>query len=293
MARTHREQRDLSPESKAYRRGLLDGMAFELIPMKSAADAIEALPANSLVSVTASPVHGMAPTRALTDELRKLAHRPIPHIAARLIKDRGETLDLAAWTRSEGYDRIFVVAGDAEAAHGPYEGGHSFLRDFLDAEHGVTTIGVPSYPDGHGFLSTEVCHEQLHLKQSLFEEAGVDGWTSTQMCFDKELITTWLEAERSSGLTMPVHLGLPGVVDRTRLMTTGVRLGVGASLRYLKKNRAALTKLISSSQYDPDEILLPIIDRIEPLGVTSLHVFTFNQVERTEAWRQAALTEIS
>jgi len=86
-----------------------------------------------------------------------------------------------------------------------------------------------------------------------------------------------------------VHLGIAGVVDRTKLMTMGVRLGVGASLRYLKKNRAALTKLISPGQYDPDEILMPVVEQLAPLGVEALHVFTFNQVDRTDAWRQAVL----
>ncbi|NCU81044.1 MAG: methylenetetrahydrofolate reductase, partial [Acidimicrobiia bacterium] len=32
---------------------------------------------------------------------------------------------------------------------------------------------------------------------------------------------------------MPIQLGVPGVVDRTRLMTLGVRVGVGQSMRYL------------------------------------------------------------
>ena len=112
------------------------------------------------------------------------------------------------------------------------------------------------------------------------------------MCFDTDLIVSWLRAERESGFTLPVHLGIPGVVDRTKLMTMGVRLGVGASLRFLKKNRAAVTKLITPGHYDPDDILEPMVDELEGLRVTGLHVFTFNQVEATNEWRDAILNEI-
>ena len=86
---------------------------------------------------------------------------------------------------------------------------------------------------------------------------------------------------------MPIHLGVPGVVDRAKLMTMGVRLGVGASLRFLKKNRSAVTKLLAPGAYNPDDILLPMANELEELGIEGLHVFTFNQVQSTEAWRQS------
>ena len=73
--------------------------------------------------------------------------------------------------------------------------------------------------------------------------------------------------------------------------TMGVRLGVGASLRFLKKNRAAVTKLLAPGVYDPDDILLPLTNRLEELAIDALHVFTFNQVDTTEAWRQTVISE--
>ena len=111
------------------------------------------------------------------------------------------------------------------------------------------------------------------------------------MCFDTELTTTWLRSERNDGFLLPVHLGIPGVVDRAKLMTMGVRLGVGASLRYLKKNRAVVSKLFAPGSYDPDDILKPMVNDLAALNITALHVFTFNQVEATDTWRQHALSE--
>ncbi len=55
------------------------------------------------------------------------------------------------------------------------------------------------------------------------EGAGLSSFVSTQMCFDPALIRTWLEGEREAGLRSTVHLGIPGVVDRTKLLTLGGR----------------------------------------------------------------------
>ena len=279
-----------SPEM-AYRRQLVEGMTFELIPLKSVEAGIEALPENSLVSVTASPVKGLDATVELTDRIRNLGHRPVPHISARLVEGKDHVERLASWFRTEGYDTIFVVAGDAEEPAGPYEGAHAFLQDLFATEHGLKKVGITSYPDGHALIPNEVIHEHLHMKQALLAEAGVEGWASTQMCFDTDLIMSWLREERAAGFNLPVQLGIPGVVDRTKLMTMGVRLGVGASLRFLKKNRAAVTKLMSPGAYDPDDILEPMVADLEALNITGLHVFTFNQVEATEDWRQQVINE--
>lgn len=278
-------------DAMAYRRDLIENMVFELVPLKSAPDAIAALPPNSKVSVTASPVKGLDATKALTDEVRAAGHKPVPHLAARLVESRSHTGEIAKWLKTEGYDTVFVIAGDAEEPAGPYEGAHDFMSDLFSADHQLTNVGIPAYPDGHALINNEVLHEQLHAKQALLNEAGISGWASTQMCFDTDLIADWLSAERAAGLTLPIHLGLPGVVDRSKLMTMGVRLGVGASLRFLKKNRAAVTKLLAPGVYDPDDILLPLTNRLEELAIDALHVFTFNQVDTTEAWRQTVISE--
>ena len=273
----------------AYRRDLVDNMVFELIPLKSVDAGIDALPPNSPVSVTASPVKGLDATMELTDRIRSLGHRPIPHIAARLVESQDHVAQIAKWMKTEGYETLFCVAGDAEEPAGPYEGAHSFLTDLFAQDHGLTTVGITAYPDGHALISNEILHEQLHAKQALLAEAGVNGWASTQMCFDTDLIADWLRNERAEGFELPIHLGIPGVVDRAKLMTMGVRLGVGASLRFLKKNKAAVTKLLAPGAYDPDDILEPLTASLDALGIKGLHVFTFNQVEATEAWRQSVL----
>ena len=267
-----------------YRVELIRGLTFEVIPLKSLDAAVEALPPGSPVSVTASPVKGQDATCEITERLLEMGHVAIPHVSARLVPDRAGVSKLAGWLRSAGVSTMFLVGGDVESP-GAYADAASFLRDLLDCDHGLSTIGVTAYPHGHPLIDDGVLHEALHIKQELLASASVEGYCSTQMCFDPGRIENWLRGERAAGLTLPVHLGISGVIDRTKLLTMGARLGVGPSLRYLRKNRAAITRLMTSRNYDPDHLLTALSPHLHDLNVTGLHVFTFNQVAATAAWQ--------
>lgn len=277
-----------SGDADQHRRKLIDELTFEVVPLKSLDAAIEALPPAAHVSVTCSPVKGIAETMRVTDQIRQLGHAPIPHIAARMVESKTQVAQIAAWLRSEQIGRLFLVGGDADPP-GAYPDALTFLQDLLEADPALHTVGVAAYPDGHSIIDSAVLSEALHAKQTLLEEAGINGYASTQMCFDPDQIRRWLSAERQQGLTLPIHLGIAGVVDRSKLMTMGVRLGIGTSLGFLKKNRKAISTLMTKSNFDPDSLLVPLAADLEPLGVEGIHCFTFNQVETTEAWRRQTL----
>lgn len=281
------DQQSTSPAANRHR--VIEALTFEVIPLKSAEAAIEGLPPASTVSVTCSPVKGIPATRVLTERIRAEGHRAIPHLAARMVGGRHEVEDLASWLRTEGIREVFVVGGDAEEPRGEYPDGASLLRDLLDSDPGLEAVGVPGYPDGHPVIPTAAVDAALRAKQAIITEAGLEGWVSTQMCFSPDRLVEWATGERSAGLTLPIHLGVAGVVERGKLMTMGMRLGVGASLRYLRKNRRAISRLLSSSDYDPDSLLDPLAPYLGPLGITGLHCFTFNQVGETAAWRAEAM----
>ena len=91
------------------------------------------------------------------------------------------------------------------------------------------------------------------------------------------------------GLTLPIHLGVPGAVDRARLLSLGTRLGIGSSLRYLRKNSGAILRMFSPKSYDPNKLITPLSRRADELNITALHVFTFNSIESTAAWQRKSL----
>ncbi|NNE96777.1 MAG: hypothetical protein HKN24_12190 [Acidimicrobiales bacterium] len=278
---------------RTYRRKLIEGMTYEVIPMKSVEKAIIDLPPASPVSVTCSPVKGIEATMELTDRIRNLGHDPVPHIAARLVESSEHVSQIAKWLRTEGYETLYLIGGDAPHPAGPYDQAFTFLRDLLDADPGLSTVGVGSYPDGHALIETPVLREVLLKKQELLAEAGLNGYASTQMCFDPTTITNWLQGERDDGFTLPIHLGIPGVINQAKLLSMGVRLGIGASLRYLRKNRASVSRMLVPGGYDPNQLLEPLGPDLERLGVEGLHCFTFNQVESTRMWAEASVEDLA
>ncbi len=285
--------RDGEPSSVGYSASMRDLVAdlhYEIVPTKSIDQAIEDLPADAHVSVTCSPAKGIAATQEYTERLIELGHRPVPHLSARLVEGPEHVAQLAAWLSAQKVPEVFVVAGDATEPAGPYEGALPFIRDLLAADPGVDRVGITGYPDGHAMIDDAEITRQLHAKQAVLAEAGVGGWVSTQMCFDEAKIRSWLMAERAAGLDLPVQLGVPGVVDRARLMTMGTRLGIGASMRYLAKNRSTVMHMMSPGGFDPTEMVIAFADDAQQLGIEALHSFTFNAVADTRAWQEAIVT---
>jgi methylenetetrahydrofolate reductase (NADPH) len=263
-------------------------MRYELVPIKSVEHAIEALPAAAPVSVTCSPAKGLTATLDLTARLLDLGHDAVPHLAARQVEGPEHVARLGRWIREHDVREVFVIAGDAPHAAGPYGDSIPFLRRLLELGAGIERVGIPAYPDGHPLIPDVVLRDALRDKEALLAEAGVTGSVTTQMCFDPARVRQWLLEARTRGLEMPVELGIPGVVHRTALMTMGVRLGVGASLRYLRKNRA-MARMLKPGHYDPSDLVDALAGEARALGITGLHVFTFNSVGDTGAWQRSIL----
>ena len=260
---------------------------YEVIPLKNLEPQIPHLPAGCSVSVTCSPTKGQQATLDLTARLADLGHLAVPHLSARLVEDRAQVAALARFCRDQGVQEVFLVAGDPPQPAGPYDGVVAFLRDFLAEDHGLRRIGITAYPDGHALIPLPVLHEALHTKQTLLAEAGVSGFASTQMCFDVRRWTEWCERERAAGFALPVHIGVPGAIDRAKLLSMGMRLGIGQSMRFVKKQGGALGRLFRPGGYDPMRLITPLARRADDLGLEGLHLFTFNNVEATVAWQRS------
>ena len=270
------------------RQRLIEDARYEVIPLKSLNDQIPNLPAGCSVSVTCSPTKGIEPTLELSARLNGDGHHAVPHIAARLVEGREHVEKIAARINEHAITEIFIVGGDPDPV-GPYVDGLSLMRDLLPLCHTVRTVGVPSYPDHHTVIPDAALDEALLAKQALISELGLGGFTSTQMCFNVKTIEQWLVRQRERGLVLPVHLGVPGAVDRTRLLSLGTRLGIGSSLRYLRKNSGAILRMFSPASYDPNKLIAPLSRRADELNISALHLFTFNSIESTAAWQRKSL----
>ena len=274
-------------------RSMIETAKVELIPMKSLERAISELAPASHISMTCSPAKTIETTLDETAALVEAGHSVTPHISARMVQSHDHLAQILKRLADIGTHEIFVVGGDADPP-GCFFDAIEFIEALIalddSNEHRVVDhIGYTSYPDTHPFITDEQLHDALHVKQTMILASGRTAHVSTQMCFSSDQIRDWLRRERAAGLTIPVHLGVPGVIDKAKLMTMGVRLGVGTSLRYLSKNKKALGKMMTQRSFEPDQLLKPLAPHLDELGIGGIHLYTFNQVATTEAWRHKTL----
>ena len=267
---------------------LLASAQYELIPLKTVMDAVAALPSAATVTVTASPAKGLDPTIDLSERLAALGFTVIPHLSARLTRSRSHLEQMVARLESAGISRAFVVGGDGDPT-GPFPDGLSLLRALDDVGHGLTSIGIPCYPEGHPAIAEETLLEALRLKSEFAS------YMTTQMCFDPDAIERWIKQVRSIGVELPVHIGLPGVAPLHRLASISARIGIGDSARFLSKNTSLVGRLVRPGGYAPDELILRLGSAfVDPgIDIQGLHVYTFNQVSSTEAWRAQFVSRLT
>jgi methylenetetrahydrofolate reductase (NADPH) len=283
-----RRRASLAPPAREALASLLRGPTFELVPLKNALDQAAHLPSGATVSVTASPAKGIEATVALCEQLQARGFRAVPHLSARMVRDRSHLADLIAWLEGAGVDRAFVVGGDAKEP-GDFVDGLSLLREMAEIGHPLSEIGIPCYPQGHAFIADGP------LLDALREKAVFASYMTTQLCFDPGAIAQWIAERRAEGLTLPVHVGVPGVAEPHKLLAISARIGVADTHRFLTKNLRFVARLVRSGGfYRPDALLEGLAPHLADAsaGIVDLHMYTFNAVDTFEAWRRAYLAKL-
>lgn len=256
---------------------------FEVLPFESAIEQVEHLPEGATITVTASPAKGIEPTLRYAAELARRGFEVVPHLAARSIHDEGH-LEHALDTIGEaGIRHAFVIGGDAKEA-GEFPDALSLIQAIEALEYPLPEMGIGAYPDGHAFIPNDV------LRQALKDKQPYASYMTTQMCFDAEVISNWIADVRSDGITLPIHLGMPGVAPLHKLVSISAKIGVGDSARFLAKHPGLLRR----STYSPDQLSEGLSEVIsDPAAkIEALHFYTFNAVESCEAWRQDFLATL-
>jgi len=276
--------RRLDAEGAAALARVLEDPTFELIPLKNVREQVAALPAGAEVSITASPAKGIEATVELAVELEAAGLRAIPHLSARMIRDRAHLAALLDRLDEAGIDRAFVVGGDADEP-GEFLDGLALLRAMAEMDRLPSDLGCPCYPQGHPDIPDEA------LAQALRDKAEYVGYMTTQLCFDPRAIERFIAERRAEGNTLAVKLGVPGVAEIPKLLSISARIGVKDASKFVLRNYRFVGQLLRSGGiYKPDGLLRQLAPVIaDPAAnVIGLHVYTFNNVAATETWRQGA-----
>ena len=266
---------------------LLHTPRYEVLPTDNAAELVAAyVPREVTITVTASPRRGMPATIHLAVALAKLGYQAVPHLSARLIRDKVELGQILEALRAARISNVFVVAGDAREPAGQFADALSLLAA-LPPDHGLTEIGVTGYPESHPFI-----HDDVTI-QAMWDKRRLATYIVSNMSFDPESVKRWVGRVRRRGVELPIYIGMAGVADPARLLRLSTRIGVADSARFLRGHPSWVARMFRPGGYDPGRFVGAMMpDLANPdRRVAGLHVFTFNEIEPTERWRREMLAQ--
>jgi methylenetetrahydrofolate reductase (NADPH) len=274
---------------------LLRAARYEVIPTASIEEKVVAsVPKDVTITVTASPAKGLEVTLDLADRLVGHGYRVVPHVAARLLKGESHLAEVVDRLRSAGIDEVFLPAGDADPPAGSWDAALPALAALSAINEGlrsrgapgITEVGITGYPESHPSIDDDV------TVQAMWDKRSHATYIVSNLCFDPAAVSGWVKRVRRRGVGLPVKLGIAGPVERTKLLTMATKVGVGQSTRFLTQHASWFARLVAPG-YSPERLLAKVARDVgsAEYGISGLHIFTFNQVAETEAWRRRLLAD--
>ncbi|MGH3629133.1 MAG: methylenetetrahydrofolate reductase [Sciscionella sp.] len=256
---------------------------FEVLPLRGVAEQAAQFPLGTTVTVTASPRKGIEATIDLAVTLAALGLHAVPHLAARLITGTAHLTALLSRLSEVGIDEVFVVAGDSPTPAGPFPDALSLLRrmDALGIRPGH--VGITGYPERHALIPDDAAIAAMADKSRHAD------YIVSQICFEPRTIADWVTTIRSRGIGLPLYVGVPGAVDASKLLRISLRIGLGDSIRFLRKQHGVVGKMLS--RYSPDTVVDDLAGYLGAAGygIAGWHLFTFNEIAATLRWRYQAV----
>jgi methylenetetrahydrofolate reductase (NADPH) len=269
---------------------LLDNPRFEVFPARGIEDAVtEWIPAGMTVTVTASPTKGLDATLDMTELLAGRGYHVVPHLSARLVRDDAHLADIVARLTGCGVDDVFVPAGDADPPAGRFDSALSLLERLAEMGSPFARTGITGYPETHPRIGDDI------TIQAMWDKRRLAAYIVSNLCFDPATLRRWVHRIRARGVTLPLYVGLAGPVERAKLLRMAAKAGASESARFLAGHREWFLRFGTPGGYSPERLL----GRLGPAltaptaAVEGLHLFTFNQVQETEQWRQALLARLT
>ena len=244
------------------------------------------LPSGTPVYVNHLPRHRLLDTIPTLAAVRAAGLEPVPHIAARRIKDQAELqIFLARAVGEAGVRKALILGGDETVAAGPYADGASLLRTGLLAKSGLREIGLPGYPEGHPSIPGAALEQALADKLSLASAQALGSYIVTQFSFAPARVIEYCAGLARSAPAVPVYVGLAGPTNPVALLRFAQRCGVSASLRALRAQGMDAVRLVTHT--DPADQLTALAHYCAvhaDCNVVGVHLFTFGGVTSAAAW---------
>ncbi|MBP6994613.1 MAG: methylenetetrahydrofolate reductase [Phycicoccus sp.] len=268
-------------DAAAMLRHLVSNIGYEVMPFKAAEESVARfVPTDVPLTVTTTAAKGVAATVDLAERLTARGYEVAPHLAARQITGRTELTEIMQRLTAAGITKAFVIGGDPPEPAGAYVDALGVLRDLNAAGSTLNTVGIGGYPEGHGTIPGPA------MAQAIRDKAPLASHIVTQICFDAGTIGAWGEGLMRDNVTLPIYVGMPGPVNRQKLIRISAGIGLGQSARFLQKQQG-LWRFFLPGAYNPTRLVRRLATEAARSqgNLFGLHIFTFNEIEGTEKWR--------
>lgn len=271
---------------------LIRNIGYEVMPFKKTEqDVLAYVPKTVPLTVTVTEAKGIDHTLNLAEALHRHGYTVAPHLPARQFVDRQHVADVVARLKEAGIRRVFCVGGDAPKPAGEFTESYQLLKVMEELNHPFDDmVGIGGYSEGHALIPQDAIDLALKRKAPLATRI------MTQICFDATTTASWARRIASEGVDLPVYVGMPGPVNRQKLIRISAGIGLGQSARFLQKQSGLLWKFLLPGVYNPTKLVKRLAAASAKVGggnIAGLHIFTFNELEGTEQWRQKLLAAVA
>jgi methylenetetrahydrofolate reductase (NADPH) len=268
--------------------GFLRAPRYEVLPTEDIeAQVLAHVPPDVRITITASPRRGMDATIDLAGRLARQGYAVVPHLSARMIRDGSHLNEILAAVTAMGSRDVFVVAGDAREPAGEFPDSVSLLAA-IAGSHGLHDIGVTGYPESHSFIDDDM------TIQAMWDKRRIATYIVSNLCFDPRVVKRWVGRVRRRKVELPIYIGMAGVAEPAKLLRVSTRIGIADSARFLRGHSNWFLRMLQPGGYDPGRFAGALVPELAAPDrkVVGLHVFTFNEIEPTERWRQEMLARL-
>ena len=281
------EETGVNPKVESF----LKGYSIEVMPRtaEKVEDFREILPKGTRVYIAniEFPIEDMIATaKRIKDE----GFDPMPHVPARIIKDKAMLADwLSRYSNEAGVEQALVIAGNPAAQLGEFDNSMQLLETGLFDKHGFKRLHIAGHPEGNKDIdpdgSDKNVMDALRWKQKFSETTDAEMALATQFCFESAPVIEWADALRKNGVDLPIHIGVAGPAKLQTLIKFAVACGVGPSLRVLQKRALDVTKLLLP--YEPNDFVTELAEhaaKTPDFNITQVHFFPLGGIKTNAQW---------
>ena len=208
-----------------------------------------------IAHIEGTPIDDMVQTaKKITDQ----GFLAMPHFPARIIKNKNVLGEwITRYQNEAGVENALLIAGGSNKPYGEYDSSINLIESELFDRANFKRLHIAGHPEGSKDIdpdgSSKNVDEALSWKYQFSNRTDASMAITTQFCFDSSSVIDWANSIKSSGIDLPIHIGIAGPAKLQTLLRYSIECGVGASIGIIQKRAKDLTKLLLP--YKPTEIL--------------------------------------